>query len=49
MLKRAVAASAALALKKAGVDLTRPDAIEAALGKFDRGVTELAKLMGIEL
>ena len=36
-------------LKKAGVDLTRPDAIEAALGKFDRGVTELARLMGIEL
>ena len=36
-------------LKKAGVDLTRPDAIEAALGKFDRGVTELAKLLGIEL
>jgi len=36
-------------LKKAGVDLTRPDAIEAALGKFDRGVTELAELLGIEL
>ncbi|MBE0565203.1 MAG: oligoendopeptidase F [Krumholzibacteria bacterium] len=36
-------------LKKAGVDLTRPDAIEAALERFDRTVTELAELLEIRM
>ena len=36
-------------LRKAGVDLTRPDAIEAALERFDRTVTELAELLDVEL
>ena len=34
-------------LRKAGVDLTRPDAIEAALQRFDRTVTELAELLEV--
>ena len=33
----------------AGVDLTRPDAINAALERFDRTVTELATLLEVEL
>ncbi len=36
-------------LKKAGVDLTRPDAIEAALKRFDRTITELADLLGVKM
>lgn len=36
-------------LKKAGVDLTRPDAINAALARFDRIVTELAGLLNVKL
>ena len=36
-------------LKRAGVDLTRPEPIAAALRKFDAGVTELAALLGLEL
>ncbi|MCP4572519.1 MAG: oligoendopeptidase F [bacterium] len=36
-------------LQKAGVDLTRPDAIEAALARFDRTVTELAELLDVEM
>ena len=36
-------------LKKAGVDLTRPDAIEAALARFDRTITELAALLEVEM
>jgi len=36
-------------LRKAGVDLTRPDAIEAALQRFDRTVTELAELLEVEM
>ncbi len=36
-------------LLKAGVDLTRPDAIESALARFDRTITELAKLLGVEI
>ncbi|RKZ11522.1 oligoendopeptidase F [bacterium] len=36
-------------LKKAGVDLTRPDAIEAALARFDRTITELAELLEVEM
>jgi len=36
-------------LQGAGVDLTRPDAIAAALRRFDRTLTELAALLDIEL
>ena len=36
-------------LKGAGVDLTRPDAINSALHRFDRTVNELAKLLDVEL
>ena len=36
-------------LKKAGVDLTKPDAINAALARFDRIVTELAGLLNVKL
>jgi oligoendopeptidase F len=36
-------------LKGAGVDLSKPDAIESALMRFDRTVTELAKLLEVEL
>jgi oligoendopeptidase F len=36
-------------LKGAGVDLTKPDAIEAALKRFDRTVTDLAALLNVEL
>ena len=36
-------------LKKAGVDLTRPDAIEAAMKRFDRTIDEFAELMGVDL
>lgn len=36
-------------LKKAGVDLTRPEPIAAALRKFDALVVELAALLGVEL
>lgn len=36
-------------LKDAGVDLTRPDAIEAAMKRFDRTVTDLAKLLDVQL
>lgn len=33
----------------AGVDLSKPDAIEAALERFDRTITELAKLLDVEV
>jgi oligoendopeptidase F len=36
-------------LKKAGVDLTKPDAVNAALARFDRIVSELAVLLGVKL
>jgi len=36
-------------LKGGGVDLTRPEAVEAALERFDRTVTELAELLEVEL
>lgn len=36
-------------LRKAGVDLTKPDAINAALARFDRIVTELAGLLNVKL
>jgi oligoendopeptidase F len=36
-------------LRDAGVDLSQPDAIESALQRFDRTITELAKLLKVEL
>jgi oligoendopeptidase F len=36
-------------LRGAGVDLSKPDAIEAALNRFDRTITELAKLLDVEI
>lgn len=36
-------------LKGAGVDLTSPAAVEAALKRFDRTVTELAELLGVKV
>lgn len=36
-------------LRGAGVDLSRPDAIEAALRRFDRTLSELAALLEVEL
>ncbi len=36
-------------LRDAGVDLSKPDAIESALQRFDRTVTELAELLDVEL
>jgi oligoendopeptidase F len=36
-------------LKGAGVDLTGPQAIDAALKRFDRTLTELAKLLGVDV
>jgi oligoendopeptidase F len=36
-------------LLKAGVDLTSPEAIAAALDRFDRTITELADLLGVKM
>ena len=36
-------------LRGAGVDLAKPDAIEAALKRFDRRITELAELLEVEI
>jgi oligoendopeptidase F len=36
-------------LKEAGVDLTGPEAIESALKRFDRTITELAKLLEVDV
>jgi oligoendopeptidase F len=36
-------------LRGAGVDLTEPGAIEAALKRFDRTITELAKLLNVDV
>jgi oligoendopeptidase F len=36
-------------LLKAGVDLTNPEAIAAALDRFDRTITELARLLDVEM
>jgi oligoendopeptidase F len=36
-------------LKGAGVDLTSPEAIESALERFDRTITELAELLEVEM
>ncbi len=49
MLKGGCSDAPLTLLKGAGVDLTRPDAINAALARFDRTVTELAELLEVEL
>ncbi len=49
MLKGGCSAPPLELLAGAGVDLTRPDAINAALARFDRTVTELAELLEVEL
>lgn len=36
-------------LKEAGVDLTKPDAVNAALARFDRIISEMADLLGVKL
>ena len=36
-------------LRKAGVDLTEPAAIEAALARFDHTISELAELLEVEM
>ncbi len=36
-------------LKEAGVDLTKPDAVNAALARFDRIITEMAGLLNVKL
>jgi oligoendopeptidase F len=49
MLKGGCSAAPLDLLRGAGVDLTRPDAINAALARFDRTITELAELLGVKL
>ena len=49
MLKGGCSAPPLDLLKGAGVDLTKPDAINAALARFDRTITELAELLDVEL
>jgi oligoendopeptidase F len=49
MLKGGCSAPPLELLAGAGVDLTRPDAINAALARFDRTITELAELLEVEL
>ncbi|MBP1622683.1 MAG: pepF1 4, partial [Acidobacteria bacterium] len=46
MLKSGGAAPPIELLKQAGVDLTKPDAIEAAMRTFERTLNEVEKLMG---
>jgi len=47
MLKGGCSEAPLALLQKAGVDLTKPEAIEAALLRFDRTITELADLLGV--
>jgi oligoendopeptidase F len=49
MLKGGCSGAPLALLKGAGVDLSKPDAIESALRRFDRTVSELAKLLEVEL
>lgn len=49
MLKGGCSAAPLELLRGAGVDLTRPDAINAALARFDRTVTELAEVLGVKV
>jgi oligoendopeptidase F len=49
MLKGGCSAAPLDLLRGAGVDLTRPDAINAALTRFDRTITELAGLLNVRV
>jgi oligoendopeptidase F len=49
MLKGGCSDAPLTLLKGAGVDLTKPEAIESALQRFDRRVTELAELLGVKI
>jgi oligoendopeptidase F len=49
MLKGGCSDAPLALLKGAGVDLTKPEAIESALQRFDRRVTELAELLEVEI
>jgi oligoendopeptidase F len=49
MLKGGCSAAPLDLLRGAGVDLTRPDAINAALTRFDRTITELADLLNVQV
>jgi oligoendopeptidase F len=49
MLKGGCSKAPLKLLNDAGVDLTKPDAIESALRRFDRTITELAKLLEVEI
>ena len=49
MLKGGCSAAPLDLLRGAGVDLTRPDAINAALARFDRTITELAGLLNVQV
>jgi len=49
MLKGGCSDAPLTLLQGAGVDLTRPDAVEAAMERFDRTVTELASLLDVEI
>ena len=49
MLKGGCSAPPIELLQGAGVDLTQPTAIEAALQRFDRTITELAEILEVEV
>ena len=49
MLKGGCSAPPIELLQLAGVDLTKPTAVEAALRRFDRTITELADVLGVEV
>jgi oligoendopeptidase F len=49
MLKGGCSAAPIELLKGAGVDLTQPTAVSAALERFDRIITELADILGVEV
>ena len=49
MLKGGCSAPPLDLLRGAGVDLSKPEAIESALQRFDRKITELAELMEVEI
>lgn len=49
MLKGGCSKAPLVLLHGAGVDLTKPDAIESALQRFDRRITELAELLNVKL
>ncbi len=49
MLKGGCSKAPVELLKDAGVDLTKPDAIEAAMKRFERTVTELAEILELDI